>query len=190
MARNKSKEVYKDQRSKEKTELLKRFRLRPVADLYKEKFFALFNHQCFKCGVKEKPYPEIGKPPILCIDHHIPMILGGHLVPGNLVVLCRRCNNKKKDKPPQEFYTPQELAKLMPILEKQHAIFEFNFDWKYWDRDREGYLLSLGLDPKRVHEILYNEYDRDYIDFESNKHVVSIEIDSDEIMKIIFDSRK
>ncbi len=178
--KNKSKEIYKYQRSKEKTELFKHFRLRPIEDLYKKKFFALFNHRCFKCGIKEKPHPEIGKPPILCIDHHIPMILGGHLVPGNLVALCRRCNNRKKDKPPEEFYTTEELDKLKPILEKQENIFDFNFDWNHWNRDRKGYLLSLGLDPKRVHEILYNEKDRDYIGLESNKFVVSIGVDKND----------
>jgi 5-methylcytosine-specific restriction endonuclease McrA len=175
-----SQEKYKGQRRKEKIELFKRFRLRVIEDLYKDKFFALFNHRCFKCGIKEKPHPEIGKPPILCIDHHIPMILGGHLVPGNLVALCRSCNNKKKDKPPEEFYTPEELDKLKPILEKQDSIFEFNFDWKYWNRDREGYLLSLGLNPKRVHKILYNENERDYVGLSSNKFTVSIGIENND----------
>ncbi|HSW55999.1 MAG TPA: HNH endonuclease [Ignavibacteriaceae bacterium] len=181
MTINKSKEVYKDQRSKEKTELFKRFRLLPIEELYKEKFFALFNHRCFKCGVKEKPHPEIGKPAILCIDHHIPMILGGHLVPGNLVALCQRCNNKKKDKPPQEFYTPEELKKLKPILERQSHIFDFNFDWEYWNRDRKGYLLSLGLDPQRVHKMLYNENDRDYLGLATSRYEITLRIDSNEI---------
>src|SRR3990170_7226536 len=122
MMKNRSKEIYKDQRRKEKIELFKHFRLRLIEDLYKNKFFSLFNHQCFKCGIKEKPLPEIGKPPILCIDHHIPKVLAGHLVPGNLVALCRGCNNKKHDKSPEEFYTPEELKKLKPILEKQSDI--------------------------------------------------------------------
>ena len=175
--KNISTETYKDQRKKEKNELFKRFRFRPIVYLYKDKFFSLFNHRCFKCGIKEKPIPEIGKPPILCIDHHIPMILGGHLVPGNLVALCRRCNNKKKDKPPEEFYTLEELEKLKPILEKQENIFDFKFNLDFWYNDRKGYLISLGLNPKRVHEILYNENDRDYVGLASNKYVVSISLD-------------
>jgi 5-methylcytosine-specific restriction endonuclease McrA len=179
--KNKSKEIYKDQRRKEKIELFKRFRLRAIEELYKDKFFALFNHRCFKCGIKEKPNPEIGKPPILCIDHHIPMILGGHLVPGNLVALCRSCNNKKKDKPPEEFYSPAELNKLKPILEKQSDIFDFNFDWNYWNKEREGYLLSLGINPIRVHEILYNENDRDYIGLASSPHEITFRIDINDI---------
>lgn len=88
----------------------------------------MFDNRCFKCGVKEKSQVEISKPPILCIDHHIPMIRGGHLIPGNLVALCRSCNNKKHDLLPEEFYTHEELNRLRPILEKQNEIFNFVFD--------------------------------------------------------------
>ena len=83
---------------------------------------------------KREPHPEFGQPPSLCIDHHIPMILGGHLVPGNLVAFCRNCNNKKHEQPPGEFYTREELVKLKPILEKQREIFVFTFDWNYYQR--------------------------------------------------------
>src|SRR3972149_602298 len=145
--KNKSKEIYKGQKVKEKHELFKRFRLRAIEDIYKNKFFALFDHRCFKCGIKEKSYSEIGQPPVLCIDHHIPMILGGHLVPGNLVALCRICNNKKLDLPPEEFYTPDRLNKLKSLLDKQADIFAFTFDWNYWNQDRKGYLLNLGIEP-------------------------------------------
>ncbi len=158
-----SKEIYKWQREKEKYELFKRFRIRAIADVYKNKFFELFGHQCFKCGVREKPHIEIGKPPVLCIDHHIPMILGGHLIPGNLVALCRNCNNKKLDLSPEEFYTPDELYRLKSILDKQTELFEFTFNRHYWNQDRKSYLLSLGVEPHLVHEILYNPEYPDYI---------------------------
>jgi len=82
------------------------------------------------------------------------MILGGHLVPGNLVALCRNCNNKKLDHPPAEFYTADELDKLKPILENQSDIFSFSFDWSYWNRDRKGYLISLGVESQAVDELL------------------------------------
>lgn len=181
MRNNYSQEIYKGQRNKEKDALFKRFKLRLIEELYKNKFFALFNHQCFKCGIKEKPFPEIGKPPILCIDHHIPMVLGGHLVPGNLVALCRTCNNKKHDKSPEEFYTKVELEKLKPILENQENIFDFTFDWDYWNRDRQGYLLGLGLDPKRVHQILYNTNNPDYLGLAPSPHEITYRIDIHDI---------
>jgi len=184
---NNSKDTYKGQRKKEKDELFKRFRLRSIEDLYKNKFFALFNHRCFKCGTKEKPHPKIGKPPILCIDHHVPMVLGGHLVPGNLVALCRACNNKKKDKPPEEFYTHEEMDKIEHLLEKQENIFDFNFDWNYWNKDREGYLLSLGLKPDLVHELLYNQEHPDYIGFPPNNGEITISVDINDIYKNIFE---
>lgn len=158
-----SKETYKGQRGKEKRQLFDRFRFRVIEDIYKSRFFALFDHQCYKCGAKEKPHPEIGQPPILCIDHHIPMILGGHLVPGNLVALCRSCNNKKHDSPPEEFYTPDELEKLTPFLEKQRDVFNFSFDANHWNRDRKGYLVSLGIDPRVADEVLNNPNRLDYI---------------------------
>jgi 5-methylcytosine-specific restriction endonuclease McrA len=149
-------EEYKQLRKIEKNELFERFRLQVIVDLYKQKFFELFGHRCFKCGVKEKPHPEIGKPPILCIDHHIPLVLGGHLVPGNLVALCRRCNNKKKDKSPEEFYSKNELVNLQTILKKQNVIFNFQFDWKRWETDPRKYLISLGIEPNLVSEIFTN----------------------------------
>jgi 5-methylcytosine-specific restriction endonuclease McrA len=151
--RNKSGELYKGQRNKEKFELFKRFRHPAIADVYKNIFFSLFDHECFKCGASEK----------LDIDHHIPMILGGHLVVGNLVALCKQCNNKKHDRPPEEFYTPEELKKLKPLLDRQRDIFDFSFDWDFWNRDRQGYLISLGVEPNLVHELLNNPDHNNYI---------------------------
>ncbi len=53
--KRKSAEAYPGQRGKEKRELFTRFRLRAIEDVYKSKFFAMFNHRCFKCGTMEKP---------------------------------------------------------------------------------------------------------------------------------------
>lgn len=167
--KRKSAELYSYQRSKEKRELFKRFRLRIIENVYKKKFFALFGHCCFKCGVKEKPCQEIGQPPILCIDHHVPIALGGHLVPGNLVSLCRNCNNKKLDLRPEEFYSPDELEKLKPILDIQEEVFSFTFDWDLWDDDRQNYLLSLGVDAGLVQELLFNPEHPEYIGTDSHR---------------------
>lgn len=174
-----SKEIYKGQRNKEKRELFKRFRFWPIADVYKRKFFMLFDNRCFKCGVKEKKEPEIGKPPVLCIDHHVPMILGGHLVLGNLVSLCRSCNNFKHDSRPEIFYTKDELTILRQILDKQKDLFDFTFDWDRWNDDREDYLLGIGVKPELVHNLLYNKEYLDYIGVRSSRGVV-ISIDVNE----------
>lgn len=189
-----SSEAYKGQRNKEKRELFNRFRFRAIEEIYKNRFYALFNHQCLKCGIKERhPYKQKG-PPVLCIDHHIPMILGGHLVPGNLVALCRSCNNKKLDRPPEEFYTSEELGKLKPILEKQRDIFDFTFDWNYWNRDRKSYLISLGVGPQTVDELLNNPNHPDYIGpttlrNETEKMEITIDV-SDLIQDMINDDAR
>ncbi len=175
---NESQKSFIKQRNKEKQELFKRFKLPVIEKVYRKKFFELFDNKCFKCGAKEKPSPEIGKPPVLCIDHHVPIVLGGQLVPGNLVSLCRKCNNKKHDKSPEEFYTPDELEKLRPLLEKEREIFDFSFDWEFWNNDREGYLLSVGVDPILVKELLYNSDHPDYIGLSSDNLCVTFIMDT------------
>lgn len=175
--KRKSAEIYPGQRAKEKRELFKRFKIRSIEDVYKNKFFALFDHRCFKCGAEEKPCKEIGRPPVLCIDHHIPMALGGHLVPGNLVALCRNCNNKKLDLPPESFYTASELESLKPILEQQEEIFAFSFDWGAWHKDRENYLKSIGVADDLVQELLFNQEHQDYIGTASDRAGFVITID-------------
>ena len=151
-----SAELHPDQRRKEKYELFKRFMHRAIEDVFKGKLFALFDHRCFKCGVEGRSAKVIGKPPVLCIDHHIPMALGGHFVPGNLVALCRRCNEAKLDQAPEHYFSEAELQRLRPLLEQQPAIFDFNFDWDAWNLNREQYLLSLGVELGLVQELLYN----------------------------------
>ncbi|MBI5048779.1 MAG: HNH endonuclease [Deltaproteobacteria bacterium] len=148
------KDILSLQRSKEKSQFNNKFALKVIQDFYKNKFFELFNHQCFKCGSIKR----------LDIDHHIPIVLGGHLVPGNLVALCKTCNNKKHDCHPNDFYTQSELKTLEPLLEKQKDILKFNFDQDYWHCDRKGYLISLGVEPSLVHEILNNPNHPYYIE--------------------------
>lgn len=175
--KKKSAESYPGQRGKEKRELFGRFKLRAIEDVYKNKFFVLFDHSCFKCGTKERPHKEISRPPVLCIDHHIPMALGGHLVPGNLVALCRSCNNKKLDSAPEEFYSPCELERLEPIFDQQHEVFSFAFDWDAWHKDREVYLVSLGVEPGLVRELLFNPEHPDYVGVASDDVGLFITVD-------------
>lgn len=144
MVKKKSAEVFPGQRQKEKRALWGRYQLSALERHYKAKFFDVFGNRCFKCGAVELP-PQRGKMPVLCVDHHVPMALGGHLEPGNLVVLCRRCNELKLDRLPEDFYTSEELLRLAPFLECQHEFFAFTFDWDAWNKDRGAYLRSLGL---------------------------------------------
>jgi hypothetical protein len=149
-----SSETYKGQRSKEKRDLFKRFGYRVIVEHYKKKFFNLFGNHCFKCGSTN----------YLNIDHHIPMALGGHLVPDNLVALCKRCNNKKLDSHPEEFYTIEELSRLEAILKEQNNVFEFEFDSRRWKENRKEYLISLGISPILVDAVLNNQNHQYYIE--------------------------
>ena len=176
MARR-SAEKYPGQRNKEKRDLFSPFRLRVVEDLYRRRFFESFGNRCFKCGMPESLAQEIGAPPHLCIDHHIPMALGGHLVPGNLVALCRACNGLKLDQDPAEFYTAEELERLQPLLARQEELFRFNFDWGKWSEDRERYLLDLGVAPEVVDLALHDEYFVGYVGTRSEQCGVTITFD-------------
>jgi 5-methylcytosine-specific restriction endonuclease McrA len=152
-----STEAYPGQRGTEKRKLFERFRVRVIEDVYRHRFFACFGDKCFKCGRPEKERQEIGTPPALCIDHHVPMFLGGHLVPGNLVSLCRDCNNRKRDKPPTDFYAEHELLRLKPLLEMQEELFRFTFDWDRWQDDRANYLIDVGVHPAVVRTVTTDE---------------------------------
>ena len=59
----------------------------------------LFNNQCVNCGSTEK----------LCIDHHYPLSKGYPLTRENGVVLCHSCNSSKRDKLPEQFYSPEQF---------------------------------------------------------------------------------
>lgn len=163
MAKRASVELYPGQRNKEKRKLFECFPFRALDRVCKEKFFALFDNQCFKCGQPETYVPGTKGLKVLCMDHHLPMAHGGHLVPGNLVSLCRTCNNSKLDRMPEEFYSAEELQRLSPLLELQHALFDFVFDDDAWRADPAGYLVGLGMSPELVQALLHDEEHPDYI---------------------------
>ncbi|MFB1486962.1 MULTISPECIES: HNH endonuclease [unclassified Thiocapsa] len=164
--RGHSAQAYKSQRNKEKRELFRRFLHPTIARTYKEKFFALFDGQCFKCASRYA----------LVIDHHVPMIKGGHFVPGNLVALCRICNNNKLDLDPENFYTQEELERLKPLLDQERHLFDFQFDRERWENDREAYLLDLGVQPDLINEILYNPDHLNYVGLETSQPAIFISL--------------
>lgn len=61
-----------------------------------------FNNKCFNCGSTER----------LSIDHHHPLSGGHALNASNAVLLCVRCNSKKKDKHPSVFYDCSQIELL------------------------------------------------------------------------------
>ena len=69
---------------------------------------------------------------------------------------------------------------------------KFNFDREYWHRDRQGYLISLGIEPRVVHELLNNPNHPYYIELaalqtETSDMVITIDI-SDLLDTIIKDN--
>ena len=166
--------IYAEQGKREKRELFKRYQVAPIHTLFKQRFFDLFSSACFKCGLFVDPAIPYETRRVLCMDHHIPMALGGNLVPGNIVSLCRRCNEKKLDRHPTLFYSDSELTQLQPILDQQHELFAFTFDWSSWDSDREKYLLSLGIDATTVHEVLHSSDHPDFVGTGSDQLGVAI----------------
>lgn len=107
------------------------------------------------------------------------MAMGGHLVPGNLVSLCRRCNGLKRDKAPAAFYTDEELARLPPLFEAQKILFAFAFDCDKWAANREAYLLELGLEERTVNAALHDEDFYGYIEPVDDRPSFSFKISID-----------
>jgi hypothetical protein len=114
-------------KKREKRAFFARYGVRVVEELYKKKFFALFENRCFRCGAYEAP-TWVWAPAVLCMDHHIPFHRGGHFEAGNLVCLCRPCNTQKRDKDPAIYYPPSLLNRLTPLLSAQETLFKFQ--WK------------------------------------------------------------
>jgi 5-methylcytosine-specific restriction endonuclease McrA len=129
-----------NQRSTDKYELFKYFRLPVIIDTKKRQLFALFDQRCFHCGSEAK----------LVMDHHVPQRLGGRLVPGNVVALCSICNALKGTSAPADFYTAEQLKTLDPILYAELELFEFVFNWTLWKCQPKEYLLSLGVSEENA----------------------------------------
>ena len=81
----------------------------------KKHVYSLFGNSCFNCGSEND----------LSIDHHTPNIKGGMLNDSNAVLLCRKCNSKKKSLSPSIFYNNKQIIKLekMGIVENSLLCF-------------------------------------------------------------------
>ncbi|MEZ5740677.1 MAG: HNH endonuclease [Burkholderiaceae bacterium] len=106
------------------------------------RLFALFDWSCFNCG----HFMD------LIQDHNVPQALGGRLVPGNIVILCRACNQRKADRDPESFYSPAKLDALRSLLLREVELFDFQFDQRRWGSDPVGYLLELGVYRERIEQ--------------------------------------
>lgn len=130
-------------RGEQRRALRKRYVIEAVWQHFRARLIQAFGGRCFHCGAA----------PPLDLDHCVPLLLGGRLVPGNITPLCRRCNNLKGAREPEEFYRPEELARLMSLLSEQPSLMAFHWHWSRWSSDREArraYLLEIGLDAATV----------------------------------------
>lgn len=139
-------EAFKGQRRGDAATLLKRYGHDVIWNLFRNRLIGLFDGRCFACD----------SPSSLRLDHHIPLIRGGRLEPGNIIVLCGPCNTQKLDHPPEEFYSGAELAHLAPLLAQEESLLAFKLDRDRFSADPGGYLLDVGLDPLLLHEMTTN----------------------------------
>jgi 5-methylcytosine-specific restriction endonuclease McrA len=128
------------QRTADKRALFGRFGPEVVQVAKRVELLGLFGSRCFRCGAGER----------LELDHHVSQYYGGRLVPGNVAVLCFRCNADKGNRHPSRFYATSELERLKPLLEAELRLFDFSFDWSRWHREPEEYLLWLGVPEAEV----------------------------------------
>jgi hypothetical protein len=123
------------QRGIDEQVLFRRFRLEVIATAKRRRLFGLFGNQCFLCGTMDS----------LHMEHHVPQSLGGRLVPGNIIVLCRRCTTLKADSHPRDIFPAQKLDRLHSLLKKELQIFDFRINWGRLYTRPKDYLISVGL---------------------------------------------
>jgi HNH endonuclease len=150
-------------RTSDKAALFRRFKYPVIAHAKKNQLLSLFADKCFRC------HTSAG----LELDHHVPQKKGGRLVPGNVVVLCGKCNIKKRDTLPEEFYSASELEALTPLLIKELQFFEFHFDWSMWYHNPLAYLVTLGVEPEMARCAIYEPNHPMFVPHPINRHLLS-----------------
>jgi hypothetical protein len=137
-------------RTSQRANFIRGYGIRPVYEHFRSKLVAAFGGGCFRCGARAP----------LVLDHCVPIALGGRLVPGNITVLCRECNELKGEAHPEDFYAADEMSRLVLLLEAQIELLAF--EWKavrWWsgsEDERRQYLREIGLGTKAI-EGLFDE---------------------------------
>ena len=115
----------------------------------KKNIFERFEYKCFNCGSKKN----------LTLDHHYPLEKGYGLKNSdgtyNAVLLCSKCNKKKSNKMPENFYNRNQLQILSEkygikkeILEKSWDIYKLVeekalIEFTYLGKTYKGYAVNI-----------------------------------------------
>lgn len=141
-------ESFKGQRRWDSDQFFMRYGEGVIWNHFRNRLIAHFNSRCFACDA----------PGGLQLDHHVPLSRGGRREPGNIVVLCGRCNVLKWDYRPEDFYSTDELDRLAPLLAQEAELLSFEFDRERWRLDPTGYMSDIGISPLLIHEVMTNPH--------------------------------
>lgn len=139
-------ELFKGQRRMESVAFLSRYGQEVIWNHFRNKLIVAFNGRCFACG----------NPRDLQLDHHVPLASGGRRQPGNIVMLCFKCNGTKSDYSPLEFYSRAELEALNSLLVRQSEILTFEYDPERWLSNPAGYMHDIGISSLLIGEVMSN----------------------------------
>ncbi|MFO1163501.1 MAG: HNH endonuclease signature motif containing protein [Reyranellaceae bacterium] len=166
-------------RSRDKSQWHRPYLFDVIENHYRTRLFKLFGYRCFNCRKLGKLVEQAGMEYVpfwrgLDRDHHVPLSLGGRLVPGNIVILCPSCNGRKHERDPRAFYSPDQLVALRPLLAKEAEVLAFKFDPARWRDDRRAYLVSLGIGEQLAEQVLCNENHRYFVGKSSGAEPVGV----------------
>ncbi|MDD2610677.1 MAG: HNH endonuclease [Giesbergeria sp.] len=165
--------VSKSTRQEDSNLFYHKYRNDLIFNHFRNKLIDLFDGRCYAC---DHPYG-------LQMDHHVPFAKGGRKEPGNIVMLCYKCNAKKLDYLPEEFYSSSELIYLQSLLNKEHEILSFDFDEERWGNDRIAYLQDIGISPILLDEVKTNDYHEWNILVKPERNIsITISVDTSQLL--------
>ncbi|AMO37170.1 HNH endonuclease [Thauera humireducens] len=136
----------KQARRQDREAFLDRYGYGVIWNHFRNELISLFRGRCFACGCSGD----------LQLDHHIPFSAGGRREPGNIVMLCYKCNAQKWDYDPSEYYSAKELELLTGLLEEERKVIGFVFCNDRWLDDPIAYLHEIGINPLLLCEVTTN----------------------------------